>query len=88
MSFLIDLVAEVSTGGMGPSTSRAWMVLGLIVGIGLCGVNGWLLANYTDPLHEREWALELIGVGMIIPPVLVLLSTLTIRREPEERRWR
>jgi len=85
MGFLVDLLADVFGGGLGPSTSRGLMVLGLTVGIGLCAANGWLLMTAADPLREPEWAFGMIVGGMIIPPAMMLLSTVTIRREPEER---
>lgn len=85
MSFLVDLLADIFTSGLGPSTSRGMMVVGLVAGVILSAANGWLLMTAPDPLREPEWAFGVIVLGIIIPPAAILLSTLTIKREPEER---
>src|SRR5687767_8284388 len=86
MSFLIDLLEEVSTSSPDPPTSRGLMVLGLVAGIGLCVVNGWLLLTAADPLRNPAWGPAAVAIGLIIPPVMMLLSMVTIRREPEDTR--
>ena len=66
MSFLVDLLADIFTSGLGPSTSRGMMGLGLIVGVGLCAANGWLLMTASDPLREPAWAFGVIVIGNML----------------------
>jgi len=85
MSFLVDLLGDIFTGELAPSSARGLMILGLLAGVTLCGVNGWLLMTAPDPLHEPEWAFGAIVLGLIVPPAGILLSTVVLKREPEER---
>jgi hypothetical protein len=84
VSLLFDLLAEVvSNSGVGPSSSRALMVLGSVTGTTLSCAIVWLLVISPDPLQEPEWGLGAIALGFVFTLPAILVSVIVLRRENE-----
>jgi hypothetical protein len=85
MSLISDLIEDAITSGLGPSTSRGMMILGLLIGSALAIAMVWLLWTSPDPLNSPSWGLGAVVFSLAFGFVEVLLSSVVIAREPEER---
>ena len=80
---LLDFLGDVVTGGIGPSTSRGTMRIGIAIGLALASALGWLIITSDDPLRTPEWGYGVIALAIIFPSLEVLLGLVTMQREPE-----
>jgi hypothetical protein len=80
---LLDFIGDVLMPSIGPSTSRGVMILGIIIGLALASVMGWLVIRFDDPLRTPDWGFGVIVVALLIALVEVLLGLVTAKREPE-----
>ena len=84
MDFL-DFLGDVVTSGLGPSTPRGTMRVGIVIGLAIATALGWLMIVSDDPSRTPEWGYGVIVLGFIFPPAEVLLGLATMKREPENR---
>src|SRR5688572_24159749 len=80
---LLDFLGDLVTGGIGPSTSRGTNTVGVLIGVSLGSVMGWLVVRSDDPLRTPDWAFGVIVLALIFAPFEILLGLVTARRERE-----
>lgn len=85
MGLIDELLLDGLLGGIGPSSTRGLLVIATIVGVGVAGASGCLLARGIDPLHGPEWAFGVLVSAVVGAPIALFLSLVVAVREPEQR---
>lgn len=82
--FLGDLLGDLITSGVGPSSDRGIVAMFSAISAALAIATGWLLLTSSNPI-KPEWGFGVLAASLIFGGGGVLVSLLHLRRNESDR---